>query len=602
MYAGTNGCASAAPSLVTSNTPSSKNMSFSSSPLNSSYQLQSPMEVGSVATSPPHVPRNEMAISQPRLNRAVALRIEAEKKLKARRHLRAMAPPTSSTSPVPKLPSQHLQQHHYQYKPDSCNKNLFSTVTSISSGDLMPKQLKHRNQQILRPNSKNSVSMSRNSDITSLDIEEEQNQRIAAEREVERLNLILQKEQERTRRIMAEREVERLKKLVQAQQEQQNNPVRPLSIPFISSDTSSSISSLKQASASNSADISLPRSLPDSNRWSDMLVPRSSVPPPLEMPDTATIQCNQDGSTENPRQRSRSKKKKEEASYHIVLRARGKGVLKIPGDVNIQSIMNTADPLPLTVAGPCDPDGEEVVFTSRDGISLGGYRSINSSERKEFFEEDGYNPTLFQFGNHFLAADPVDPRAPVLLRVLPISAKSRSRSAGVSARYSGKCVARNPSVASQPSPSKTLSVAGNGENNHLDASFNSLLDISKSLGHSGSPMVVPRRSRSMTDFFKRNYTGAATSIPPEGADVNPLISQLRLTDAPNDEFSQQIDDYCVLSRVWDVRYEGQGTVRLRSVAHPNYWLAQDPITNTLRLLPTEAKSEKSLFNLYCLAS
>ena len=150
------------------------------------------------------------------------------------------------------------------------------------------------------------------------------------------------------------------------------------------------------------------------------------------------------------------------------------------------------------------------------------------------------NPTLFQFGKtHFLSAG-LDPADPVVLRRMP--------------KISTTGVSLCPPTVTSPLSDHTPPPLG-----------------------ATTPCSKQRRSPSL----------------------NPLTFDLEML--PKDDPAADDESVCsVLSRVWDVRYEGRGTVGLRSAAHPNYWLARDPVTNTLRLLPEEARTDHSRSKLYSL--
>lgn len=52
--------------------------------------------------------------------------------------------------------------------------------------------------------------------------------------------------------------------------------------------------------------------------------------------------------------------------------------------------------------------------------------------------------------------------------------------------------------------------------------------------------------------------------------------------------------------VWDAQYAAEGVVSLRSMAHPNYWLAREPVAKTLLLVPEEKRGQWSEFRVLCL--
>ena len=81
----------------------------------------------------------------------------------------------------------------------------------------------------------------------------------------------------------------------------------------------------------------------------------------------------------------------------------------------------------------------------------------------------------------------------------------------------------------------------------------------------------------------------ARFLAPNGIDSEPPIIMLENCN-PQKE---------VHHLVWDVRYDADGTVCLRSMAKPNYWLERDPTGYALHLVPTERRSKWGKFRVLC---
>ena len=204
------------------------------------------------------------------------------------------------------------------------------------------------------------------------------------------------------------------------------------------------------------------------------------------------VQVNSIDDKESVKKKKKRKQRTQRQSFRVALRSAGRAVMRVPPEHRASKCHT----VPIACVRASNGE-DEVIFTVRDGSSLKKNKGSRCSSPCRDVAPVRENLTLFQCANCYLAADPVDPYGPVLLRRL----------------YSRK----------------------------------------------------DKANERCSPFRQRDKDGSP-----------------------------------VLCQVWDVQYEGEGVVGLRSIAHPKYWLSRDPTANTLGLVSEGDRTKRSKFRILCL--